>query len=100
MSTIDSLRTLLAQSDAAMSQLIAHGKDRRLSRPPFDEWWGPEAVQEAASAALKALPALLAVASAAQEIISKRDLHWADAIEHRLEREQVLKAALAKLEGI
>jgi hypothetical protein len=62
---IKRLRELLSASDAACAANLAHFKDKRHTKPPYDEWWGPEAVQDAASYALDLAPRLLAVVEAA-----------------------------------
>ena len=50
---IERMRELLAHADAASKQLADHHQDKRRSKPPFDEWWGPAAIQDAASFALE-----------------------------------------------
>lgn len=70
---IEELRAHLKASDEAQLQLHAHILDPKKPRPSYDEWWGPEDIQRAASAALEHLPALLAVVEAATCI-----RHWHD----------------------
>ncbi len=67
---IESLHQSLRLSDEATAQLLAHHQDKRKPRPPFDEWYGPEDVQRAASDALEHLPELLAVVDAARKFVA------------------------------
>jgi hypothetical protein len=70
MSTIiEALREQLKLSNEATAQDIAHHKDRRRSKPPYDEWWGPAAIQDAAGTALEHLPKLLALYDALRQQI-------------------------------
>ena len=93
---LDHLAGLMADYNMAKGVRAAREED-----PPQDYNDACDVEDEARTAlmeaAINALPALIAIAKAAQDIIAKRDLHWANIIEHRIARELALVSALARL---